>query len=82
MEKPQSEIDEERKQAQRECRKNVNSDCGEEARLVGCIFIEDLPKTRSGQVMRKAIRDIVTGAELNAVEQFPYVATQGVLEKL
>lgn len=68
MEKPQSEIDEERKQAQRECRKNVNSDCGEEARLVGCIFIEDLPKTRSGQLMRKAVRDIVSGAQLNAVE--------------
>jgi len=37
----------------------VNTDCGEEARLVGVIFVEDLPKTRSGNIIRHALKEIM-----------------------
>lgn len=61
LEKPASEIEEEEKKASRQIRKNVNSDCGENARLVGVIFVPRLPKTRSGQVLRRTIREIIAG---------------------
>jgi len=48
LEKPASEVEEEESKARREIRKNVNTDCGENARLVGVIFVRQLPKTRSG----------------------------------
>jgi len=46
--KPESEKEEERRLAKRQIRKNVNTDCGEDARLIGVIIVNNLPKTRSG----------------------------------
>ena len=40
----------------------VRTDVGAFARLIGIIFMERLPKTRSGKILRGTIRKISNGA--------------------
>ena len=69
--KPESEKEAERKAASRQIRKNVNTDCGENARLLGVIFVADLPKTRCGHVMRKAIGEtLASGSDCEGDHPF------------
>jgi propionyl-CoA synthetase len=79
LEKPESEVQEEEAKAGREIRKNVNTDCGENARLVGIIFVACLPKTRSGHVLRKALKDIAAGGAVDG-DDHPMILNLARLE--
>jgi len=47
----------------REINGRVRSDVGAFCRLEGCLFAECLPKTRSGKILRRTIREIFNGQE-------------------
>ena len=50
-----------------ELREHVAKVIGKIARPHGIIFTEDLPKTRSGKIMRRLLRDVAEGRELGDV---------------
>ena len=57
-----AELDEAtRKQLTREITEKVRADVGPIARLEGVLFVERLPKTRSGKILRGTIRKILNG---------------------
>jgi acetyl-CoA synthetase len=51
----------------RELREHVAERIGKLARPANILFTEDLPKTRSGKIMRRLLRDIAEGRELGDV---------------
>src|SRR5688572_7451631 len=51
----------------RELREHVADQIGKIARPANILFTEDLPKTRSGKIMRRLLRDIAEGRELGDV---------------
>lgn len=59
----------------------MNTDCGENARLVGVIFVPELPKTRSGQVLRSAMKAVAGGAT-PSLDDYPTIQNFEVLEQL
>ena len=50
-----------------ELREHVAKVIGKLARPHSIVFTEDLPKTRSGKIMRRLLRDVATGQELGDV---------------
>jgi acetyl-CoA synthetase len=50
-----------------ELRQHVAKQIGKIARPQSIIFTEDLPKTRSGKIMRRLLRDVAEGRELGDV---------------
>jgi acetyl-CoA synthetase len=50
-----------------ELREHVSRMIGKIARPHGIIFTEDLPKTRSGKIMRRLLRDVAEGRQLGDV---------------
>ncbi|MGZ4154130.1 MAG: acetate--CoA ligase [Actinomycetota bacterium] len=50
-----------------ELREHVSAKIGKIARPHGIIFTNDLPKTRSGQIMRRLLRDVAQGRALGDV---------------
>jgi len=48
-----------------EINNKVRTDVGAFARLIGVIFMEKLPKTRSGKILRGTIRKIANQKEWN-----------------
>jgi acetyl-CoA synthetase len=50
-----------------ELREHVSTKIGKLARPKRMIWAEDLPKTRSGKIMRRLLRDIASGQELGDV---------------
>jgi acetyl-CoA synthetase len=50
-----------------ELREHVSTMIGKIARPHGIIFTEDLPKTRSGKIMRRLLRDVAEGRQLGDV---------------
>jgi acetyl-CoA synthetase len=50
-----------------ELREHVAKMIGKIARPHGIIFTEDLPKTRSGKIMRRLLRDVAQGRSLGDV---------------
>jgi acetyl-CoA synthetase len=50
-----------------ELRAHVSEKIGKIARPHGIIFTDDLPKTRSGKIMRRLLRDVAQGRELGDV---------------
>jgi acetyl-CoA synthetase len=50
-----------------ELREHVAKVIGKIARPHGIIFTDDLPKTRSGKIMRRLLRDVAEGRELGDV---------------
>jgi acetyl-CoA synthetase len=50
-----------------ELRKHVSQMIGKIARPHALIFTDDLPKTRSGKIMRRLLRDVAQGRELGDV---------------
>jgi len=50
-----------------ELRDHVGTEIGKIARPANLLFTEDLPKTRSGKIMRRLLRDIADGRELGDV---------------
>jgi acetyl-CoA synthetase len=50
-----------------ELREHVAQKIGKIARPHGIIFTDDLPKTRSGKIMRRLLRDVARGRELGDV---------------
>ncbi|HYY07701.1 MAG TPA: acetyl-coenzyme A synthetase, partial [Actinomycetota bacterium] len=51
----------------KELREHVAEKIGKIARPHGIIFTNDLPKTRSGKIMRRLLRDVAQGRELGDV---------------
>jgi acetyl-CoA synthetase len=51
----------------KELREHVAEKIGKIARPHGIIFTSDLPKTRSGKIMRRLLRDVAHGRELGDV---------------
>jgi acetyl-CoA synthetase len=51
----------------KELRDHVSTKIGKIARPHGIIFTSDLPKTRSGKIMRRLLRDVAQGRELGDV---------------
>jgi len=51
----------------RELREHVADRIGKLARPANVLFTEDLPKTRSGKIMRRLLKDIAEGRELGDV---------------
>ena len=45
----------------REINEKVRNDVGPIARLEGVIFVQKLPKTRSGKILRGTIRKLING---------------------
>lgn len=54
---------EERDQIAKECNLKIREDVGAFCRLEGVLFLNKLPKTRSGKILRGTIRKIVNGQE-------------------
>ena len=52
---------------QAELREHVADKIGKLARPKQIVFADDLPKTRSGKIMRRLLRDIAAGEELGDV---------------
>jgi acetyl-CoA synthetase len=50
-----------------ELREHVSTKIGKIARPANMLFTDDLPKTRSGKIMRRLLRDIAEGRELGDV---------------
>ena len=50
-----------------ELREHVANQIGKIARPANILFTDDLPKTRSGKIMRRLLRDIAEGRELGDV---------------
>jgi acetyl-CoA synthetase len=50
-----------------EIREHVGTRIGKLARPKSIIWADDLPKTRSGKIMRRLLRDIAEGRELGDV---------------
>ena len=50
-----------------ELREHVGTEIGKIARPANILFTDDLPKTRSGKIMRRLLRDIADGRELGDV---------------
>jgi acetyl-CoA synthetase len=50
-----------------ELRAHVSNKIGKIARPHGIIFTTDLPKTRSGKIMRRLLRDVAQGRQLGDV---------------
>ncbi len=70
------EVDEEHGEA---LRRHVASKIGPIARPRTIIFTEDLPKTRSGKIMRRLLRDVAEGRDLGDTTT---LADQSVVEEL
>ena len=51
----------------KELREHVSNKIGKIARPHGIIFTADLPKTRSGKIMRRLLRDVARGRALGDV---------------
>jgi acetyl-CoA synthetase len=51
----------------KELREHVGESIGKIARPANILFTDDLPKTRSGKIMRRLLRDIADGRELGDV---------------
>jgi acetyl-CoA synthetase len=51
----------------KELREHVGNKIGKIARPHGIIFTADLPKTRSGKIMRRLLRDVAQGRPLGDV---------------
>jgi acetyl-CoA synthetase len=51
----------------KELREHVSTKIGKIARPHGIIFTSDLPKTRSGKIMRRLLRDVAQGRALGDV---------------
>ncbi|HEX2466764.1 MAG TPA: acetate--CoA ligase [Solirubrobacterales bacterium] len=62
-----------------ELREHVATKIGKLARPKQIVFADDLPKTRSGKIMRRLLRDIATGNELGDVTT---LRDPGVVEQL
>jgi acetyl-CoA synthetase len=63
----------------RELRDHVAKVFGKIARPHHLIFSEDLPKTRSGKIMRRLLRDVAEGRELGDVTT---LANAEILDKI
>ncbi len=64
-----------------ELREHVAQKIGKLARPKRIIWAEDLPKTRSGKIMRRLLRDIAEGRELGDVTTLRDPAVMGQLEE-
>ncbi len=73
-----------------ELREHVAQMIGKIARPHGIIFTDDLPKTRSGKIMRRLLRDVARGhplgdvttlANAEIVEQIRDMAESGAAEE-
>ncbi len=73
-----------------ELREHVSGMIGKIARPHGIIFTDDLPKTRSGKIMRRLLRDVARGRQLGdvttlanaeVVEQIKSMAASGAGEE-
>ncbi len=62
-----------------ELREHVAKVIGKIARPQHLIFTEDLPKTRSGKIMRRLLRDVAEGRELGDVTT---LADQEIVDKI
>ncbi len=51
----------------KELREHVADVIGKIARPKAIVFTDDLPKTRSGKIMRRLLRDVAEGRELGDV---------------
>ena len=51
---------------------------GEDARLIGVIFVEDLPKSRSGQIIRDDLADIAKGTP----DASPYATSAAIVTQI
>ena len=51
-------------QSGEELRKHVSSTIGAIARPRTVVFVDDVPKTRSGKIMRRLLRDVAEGRNL------------------
>ncbi len=51
----------------KELREHVGKVIGKIARPQSIVFTDDLPKTRSGKIMRRLLRDVAEGRELGDV---------------
>jgi acetyl-CoA synthetase len=63
-----------------EIREHVAKRIGKLARPKRVIWADDLPKTRSGKIMRRLLRDIAEGRELGDVTTLRDPAVMGQLE--
>jgi acetyl-CoA synthetase len=66
---------------QQEIRDHVASRIGKLARPKRIIWADDLPKTRSGKIMRRLLRDIAEGRELGDVTTLRDPAVMSQLEE-
>ena len=66
-------------QAAQELREHVAAKIGKIARPHGIIFTTDLPKTRSGKIMRRLLRDVARGQPLGDVTT---LANAEIVEKI
>ena len=62
-----------------EIRAHVASKLGPIARPKTVVLVPDLPKTRSGKIMRRLLRDVVEGRELGDTTT---LADEGVVEEI
>ena len=62
-----------------ELREHVAGKIGKIARPANLLFTEDLPKTRSGKIMRRLLKDIADGRELGDVTT---LANADIVEEL
>ena len=71
--------EEESEELKEELKKHVQNKIGAIARPKKIIFTRDLPKTRSGKIMRRLLRDIGEGRELGDTTT---LADEGVVKEL
>jgi acetyl-CoA synthetase len=64
-----------------EIREHVAVKIGKLARPKRIVWADDLPKTRSGKIMRRLLRDIAEGRELGDVTTLRDPAVMGQLEE-
>ena len=64
-----------------ELREHVAEKIGKLARPKRIVFADDLPKTRSGKIMRRLLRDIAAGDELGDVTTLRDPAVMDALEE-
>jgi acetyl-CoA synthetase len=64
-----------------EIREHVAARIGKFARPKRVIWANELPKTRSGKIMRRLLRDIAEGRELGDVTTLADPAVMGKLEE-
>jgi propionyl-CoA synthetase len=64
-----------------ELNNKVRKDCGAFCRLRGCLFMEKLPKTRSGKILRGTIRSIANGDAYKAPATIEDSTALDLLEK-